>query len=214
MGFATTAVEVALSGFQVFSFLLVVNLLLFPIVWSWSGLRMSRNKRTTPGPWKRPQLQIRTLMLVVAYVAFLFGLGLSAERLSDSARQYTQKSMTFDSVADSYRKIGRDSGVEARQMRGTVEQLRLGKIPDGLLPGVAEFLRSLDVDPKATPESRKYHRDLITEGIERTRTLYERNAIVWGDLAGYHRRLAAKYDKARWRPWLPVEPDPPSPPNP
>ncbi len=150
---------------------------------------------------------------MVAYVAFLFGLGIPAQRLSDSARQYLQKFVKHDEMFNIYSKLGRKSELEARQKRGTVEQLRLGKIPNGLLPGQAEFLRSLDIDPNVTPEYRKYRRDLITEGEEQTRTRQERNAIVFGDVAEYHRRLAAKYDKARWRPWLPVEPDPPMPPS-
>ncbi|WP_020465477.1 hypothetical protein [Singulisphaera acidiphila] len=30
-------------------------------------------------------------------------------------------------------------------------------------------------------------------------------------LAAHYNRLAIKYDRAQWRPWLPVEPDPPLP---
>ena len=44
------------------------------------------------------------------------------------------------------------------------------------------------------------------------RIFQERNAIVYQGLADYHGQLAAKYEKARRRPWLPVEPDPPMPP--
>ncbi len=212
-GFVFTAVEVALAGFQMFSFLLVFNLLLLPIFSLRMGLSFSRNIRAAPGPWKRPQLQIRTLMLIVAYVAFLLGLGVSAERLSGSARRYSTKFYVSNSQATFYAKISRHWGAEARKRRETVKQLRLGKTPDGLLPAVAEILRSLDADPKVTPEYRKSQRDSFTNMEERIRTMWERNAIVNGDLAEYHRRLAAKYNKARWRPWLPVEPDPPPPPN-
>ena len=80
-----------------------------------------------------------------------------------------------------------------------------------LLPGQREFLRSLD--QTATPEYRQARYNLIADGEERSGKIQALNEVVFKGLVAYHRKLAAKYDLARRRPWLPVEPDPPPPPS-
>jgi hypothetical protein len=59
------------------------------------------------------------------------------------------------------------------------------KIPDSLFPDRKDFLRSLDLDP----------------------------VVVLRGLVEHHEQLAAKFGRARWRPWPAVEPDPPWPPT-
>ncbi len=181
------------------------------------GYNRGRGVRTRPLKWKPPQLRTRTrtrtVMVLVAYVALLCGVGVGTQKLGNSARQYYQKYVTSDSMAKTFRPLAKKSEAEAIQRREAAKQLHAGKIPDSLMPGQIDFLRSLEVDPKVTPKYREYRRGLITAGEERLQTMQERNAIVFRGLVEYHQKLADKYDRARRRPWLPVEPDPPMPPT-
>jgi hypothetical protein len=211
-GFVVTAIQVASSGYQLLPFL-CWNLIWAPYLGLIMGHRLGRGRRASPLKWKRPQLRTRTLMVVVAYVALLFGTGLPAERLGNTARKYFQNWATADSMAKIYRQLGQKSESNAKLRSANVAELHAGKIPEGLHPGQKDFLRSLDLDPKVTPEFREYRRRLITEGEEQTRTREEHNVAIFRGLVEYHDQLAAKYDRARWRPWLPVEPDPPLPPT-
>jgi hypothetical protein len=213
LGFVVTAVQVAWSGYHLLPFWIVWNLIWVPYMGLILGNGLGRPRGAVRWKWKRPQLRTRTLMVVVAYVALLFGMGASTSRLGNSARQSHQKFVTADSMAKIFQIQGVKSEAEARLWRKAVEQLRAGKIPDSLHPDQVHFLRSLDLDPKVTPEFREYRRGLIMDYEEQKLTMQERNAVVFRGLVEYNRQLAAKYDRARWRPWLPVEPDPPMPPT-
>jgi hypothetical protein len=213
VGFVVTAIHLVYSGYHILPFQLVWNLIWAPYLGLIVGAKLGRRRQAGPWKWKRPQLRTRTLMVIVAYVALLFGMGVSTQRLGDQARQYHQKYAHADFMAKTYREQGLKSEVEARRKRDAVELLRSGKIPDSLFPVQKDFLRSLDHDPKVTPEFREYRRGLITEGEERIGTMQERNVVVYRRLVEYNEKLAAKYDRARWKPWLPVEPDPPMPPT-
>jgi hypothetical protein len=213
VGFVVTAVHVVIVGYHILPALLVWNLIWAPYLGLILGTKLGRKRRAGPWKWRRPQLRTQTLMVVVAYVALLFGMGVSTQRLGNSARLYYQKYVTADSMAHLFREQGKKSEAEASQKRDAVDQLRAGKNPDSLHPIQKDFLRSLELDPKVTPEYRKYRRGLITDGEERTGTMQERNAVVYRGLVEYNEQLAAKYNRARWRPWLPVEPDPPMPPT-
>ena len=209
---ASTAYLVGDDNYQNLPFL-VFYLTWWPPLYLIMGRRMARPRGARCPKWKLPRFRTQTLMMVVAYVAVLLGLSVQLVPLGARAGQYLQKSVSADSMAKVYRVLLRRSADEASQKRQAVEQLRAGKIPESLLPGQRDFLRSLDVDPKITPEYREYRRGLITDGAEQTRIRQERNAIVFQGLVDYHEQLAAKYEKARRRPWLPVEPDPPMPPT-
>jgi hypothetical protein len=211
-GFVLTAIQVASSGYQLLPFL-CWNLIWAPYLGLIMGHRLGRGRRAGPLKWKRPQLRTRTLMVSVAYVALLFGTGLPAERLGNTARKYFQNWVTADSMAKIYREQGQKSESDAKFRSANVAELHAGKIPEGLHPGQKDFLRSLDFDPKVTPEYRSYRHRLITEGEEQKRTLQERNVVVFRGLVEHFEQLAVKYDRARWRPWFPVEPDPPLPPT-
>ena len=211
VGFVATAIHVAISGYHILPFQFVSNLVLFPCVYSIIGLNRYRARYVGTWRWKCPQIRIGTLMGIIAYVALLFGMGVSSNRLGSTARQYYQKYVTAKSMAQVFGDQGRKSEAEVEKRRRNVEQFREGQIPDGLLPMQKDFLRSLDQDPKAAPEYRKYRRGPIRDGEQLQLTLQESNVIVFRKLADYHGKLAAKYDEARWRPWLPVEPDPPPP---
>ena len=150
-------------------------------------------------------------MLAVAYVAFLCGIEVWAGRLNKIALGYSAKSAMFDGVANVWRAASQKSAIEADRARQTVEQLREGKIPDKMSPGQVDLLRSLDVDPKVTPEFRAKRREQISKLEDSTRAMQERNAALFRGWAEDNARLAAKYEHARWHPWLAVEPDPPLP---
>lgn len=211
LALAITAAQVASRGFDVLQELLIWNLIWAPYLGAFLGLGLSRTRRPGPRTWRRPQLRTHTLMVVVAYVAFLFGMGAWAGKLSRPARQYHQKWATADSLSKTYRELGQKAEDDAALRRSNVGGLHAGKIPEGLLLGQRDFLRSLEEDSKVTPDHRKLRRDLITDGEEKSMIRQEQNADLFGRLAAYHDGLAAKYDRARWRPWLPVEPDPPVP---
>ncbi len=211
VGFAVTAVQLANGAYYILPFRLVWNLIWAPFLGVIMGVGLSRTRR--PGPRRRrlPQLRTRALMTVVAYVAILLGMGISTQKLGDDARLYLQKWATADSMGKVFREQKRQSEDDAKLRRANVAELRAGRIPEGLLPIQREFLRSLEEDPKVTAEHRTYRRDLITDGEEATRIRQEHNVEFLGRLEDYHEQLAAKYGRARLRPWLPVEADPPMP---
>lgn len=211
LALAYTAWFVARWDYGILQPMIVWNLIWAPCVCSRIGLGLSRTRRPGPRSWRLPRLRTRTLMLAIAYVAFLFGVGDWAGKIGGPARQYHQKWAAADSSATSSRNLERFWADHARQRRANVEALRAGKIPEGLFATQRDFLRSLEADPKRTPKERKFHRDLITDLEERLRISEEQSADLNRRLAEYHDGLAAKYDRARWRPWLPVEPDPPAP---
>ncbi len=211
VGFLVTAVHVAIVGYHILPSQLVFNLMMFPYLGSLIGFRRYRARYVETWKWKRPQIRTGTLMWVVAYVALLFGMGVLSDRVGWRARQYYQKYVNSESIAKVYRDQGHKSEVEVIKRRRNLEQFREGKIPDGLLPMQIEFLRNLETDPKATPEYRKYRRGLIEAGERLQLMPQESNVVIFGKFTDYYQKLADKYDRARWHPWLPVEPDPPPP---
>ena len=110
-----------------------------------------------------------------------------------------------------YRELELKSEADAELRRANVAGLRAGEIPVGLLPTQRELLRSLEVDAKVTPASRQHLRQVITDLEAYHQTRQEKNVAYLRRLGAYYENLAAKYDRARLRPWLPVEPDPPVP---
>jgi hypothetical protein len=125
--------------------------------------------------------------------------------------RHSQKAIFSAGMAKVYRELRLKPEADAKLRRENVAQLQAGNIPNGLLPGQVDFLRSLDLGPKVTPEFREYRRGLIQEGEERAGVRQEQAMDFLRRLVDYHEQLATKYDRARWRPWLPVEPDPPMP---
>lgn len=209
LGFVVTAVHVALSGWRILPFQLVLNLIWCPYLCALIGYNRCPVPRDGSG--KRLRLHTRFLMVLIAYVALLFGMGVTTGRLGTTALRYYNKYSSSESMAKVFREQARKSELEARQKLGSAAQLRSGKIPESLLQIQKDFLRSLD--RTATPEYRKLRYGMIADGEERVGKLQERNAMVYRGLTEYHEELAAKYDRAQRRPWLPVAPDPPMPPT-
>jgi hypothetical protein len=214
LDFIVTAAQVVTSEYTLRDVpqLLVWNLWWASYVGASSGLiGLIRSRHPGPWIWRRPQFRTRTLMVVVAYLAFLFSAVVSSHRLSIGAMRYSQKAIASAGMAKVFRDFRLKPEADAKLKRENVAQLQAGKIPEGLHPGQVDFLRSLDLDPKVTPEFRKYRRGLIQEGEEQAGVRQKQAMAFLRRLVDYHEQLATKYDRARWRPWLPVEPDPPMP---
>jgi hypothetical protein len=212
LGFACTAAQMATFGYH---FLLVLdpvlNLIWAPFLGVVIGRALSRTRPEKPRKWTPPQLRVLTLMVIVTYVALLFGVGVSTIRIGIAAQRYLQESVSSAERARIYREQGRKCDSDAKLKRANVADLRAGKVPVGLLPIQREFLQSLEDDPKVTPDYRAYVRGPITEGEEAHRIRQEHNVVVMGRIAEHFEKLAAKYEWYRWHPWLPIEPDPPVP---
>jgi hypothetical protein len=211
MGFVITAVQIGDDGYYILPFHLVWNLIWAPFLGAMMGLGYSRRGQTGPRRWGRPQLRTRALMAVIAYVALLLGTAISTLEIGNNARKYNQKALNSVELAKVHRDLGVKSEADAKLKRANVMGLRAGKIPDGLLQVQREFLQGLEDDAKATPEYRKYRRDLILGSEEQDVSRHELNVIMLRKRVDYFESLEDKYKRARKRPWLPVEPDPPVP---
>ncbi len=136
------------------------------------------------------------LMVLVAYVALLFGMGVRRNAWATRLASITRNACRPDRSPRSYEPLARTSEAEASRKRESVKQLLSGKIPDSLLPVQQDFLRSLDADSTITPKYREYRRGLITQGEELMRNQQERSAVFFRNLVEYHQKLADKYEKA------------------
>ncbi len=191
LGFAATAFQVMLHGYHMLPGQLIWGLIWAPGLGLLVGDKLGRPRNAGRWKWRRLQLRTGTLMVVVAYVALLFGMGVSTERLGNQAREYYQKTVTARSVTESYETLARTSEAEASRKRESVKQLLSGKIPDSLLPGQQDFLRSLDADSTISQKDREYRRGLITQGEELVRNQQERSAVFFRNLVEYHKHLAS-----------------------
>ena len=203
--------EVALAGYTILLFHFARNMTWAPFWGLVIGRALSRTQPENPGIWTPPQLRIHTLMVIIAHVALLLGVGVSTAGIGVAAQRYLQKTVTSAEMAKIYREEARKCDADAKLKRKNVTELQAGRIPEGLLQIQRAFLQSLEDDPKATPDYRTYRRGLITEGEEQSRIRMENNVVVLRRIAEHFERLAAKYEWFQWHPWLPVEPDPPVP---
>jgi hypothetical protein len=212
LGLACTAAQIATLGYH-FLLLLdpVLHLIWAPLLGLVVGRALSRTRPEKSRKWGPPHLHVHTQMVIVAYVALLFGVGISTTRLGIAAQRYLQESVNSAERARRYREQARECDADAKLKRANVADLRAGRVPVGLLPIQREFLQSLQDDPKVTPDYRAHRRGLITEGEEAHRIRQEHNVGLMGRIAEHFEKLAAKYEWYSWHPWLPIEPDPPVP---
>jgi hypothetical protein len=147
-------------------------------------------------------------MIVVAYVALLFGLGTQATRYSRLASLYQVKAANARALVDVFQLQAEKMSADLRRAENARE-LRAGRIPDGLLSAQKEFLKGLE---GATTEAyKRYRYGLIADGEERQARLATWNLTRYRRLVAYYARLTAKYTRAARKPWEPVAPDPPPP---
>ncbi len=211
LGSALTAAQVASTGYFILPVQFVLNLIWAPVLGLVIARALSRTQPKKPRKWTRPQLRIHTLMVIVAYVALLLGVSVSTFRIGTAAQRYLQKSINSADMAKVFREQSRKCDADARLKRKNVTELQAGKIPEGLFQIQREFLKSLEDDPKVTPDYRNDRRGRIMEGEEQDRIRHEKNVVNLGRIADHFERLAAKYEWFQWHPWLPIEPDPPVP---
>jgi hypothetical protein len=211
VGLVSTLIDLAWRGWFILPDQLILNLLLFP----YFGVVLSFNLSRVPGEpkwsWRFMRFNMRTMMIVVAYFALLFGLGVVAGRSGSSAKRYHQQYVNAKQMVDVFGGILRKEQVQAPVRLRNAERLRELAIPADILQGQKDFLKSLDTDKKVTPDYRKYRYELIADGEERLGRMAEKNVKEFTALVDYYAKLAVKYKKAQQKPWLPVEPDPPRP---
>ncbi len=211
LSFVATSIDLAWRGWFILPNELVFNSLLFPYIGVLIGFNLSRVTGEPKWSWRCMRFNMRTVMLLIAYLALLFGLGVETGRIGRSAQRYHQQCVTAKEMVKVFGGFLRKEEARAPVRLRNAERLRHGAIPADITQGKKDFLKSLDANQKVTPEYRKYRYDLIAEGEELQGRLAAKNAQAYTTLVDYYSKLAAKYEKATQEPWLPVEADPPRP---
>jgi hypothetical protein len=211
LGLVSTLLDLAWRGWFILPVQLILNLLFFPYFGVLLGFNLSRVPGEPKWSWRFLRFNMRTMMLVVAYVALLFGLGVVTGRIGGSARRYHQQYVNAKQMMNVFGGILRREQAKAHIRLRNAERLRGGAIPPDIMQGQKDFLKSLDMDKKVKPDYRKHRYDLIADGEELLGRMAEKNVQTYTTLVDYHAKLAVKYKKAQQEPWLPVEPDPPRP---
>jgi hypothetical protein len=129
----------------------------------------------------RVRFTVRRMMIAVAVVAVLIGVGLHVER----AIRFSRLSTNYVEFAAMYAEYESILRKRERNHRELAERER---------ESADKFQRSSSVE---------LWRRLAQEDTDR--------ADKFKSLAEYHSRMKAKYQAAARRPWLDVEPDPPRP---
>lgn len=205
---ASAAVDFHFRGWPHVGGTLTGGLFLFPYLGSMLGFNQAL-RRGDPKPSLRDaRFGMRTLMILTAYLALLFGLGMRVSRVSNAVNLSLVRSQNAVQTADLFRKI-LDQNLANVGRSANAEALRAGRIPEGLDPSQAEFLKSLDAT--ATEDFKKLRYGAIADGEQRQADLAVKNVDVFRRLVAYQEQLAEKYAKAAKEPWLPVAPDPPPP---
>jgi hypothetical protein len=130
----------------------------------------------------RVRLTVRRMMIAVAVVAILCGVGLQirrAIRLSRLSAEYTRQAVNFAEFESTWRQSERHHREREQELRKLVDDPRQGV-------GGPEFWRRM-----AKGE---------TDEAEKLKSLAE-----------FHASMKSKYQAAARRPWIAVEPDPPWP---
>lgn len=202
-------VAFAFLGWRMFPFQLVWAFVFYPAFSAFVAHQRAVPRDGTLS-W-RLRFGTRTLLLLVAYCAFLCALGVLSAPIGKRAQLYHGKASSSQSMADSFGAIATKAETEGPMRLRNAEELRAGTIAAGITQDQKDFLRSLE--KTATPGYRKERFGLIADGEERLGRLDQHNAVIMRGLTEYYRQLAAKYRNAAGRPWLLVEPDPPMPPT-
>ena len=206
LGLATSAIDFAWRGWPYISGALGFNLVFYPFV----AALIARNaalRRGDPKPSRRDfRFGMATLMILTAYLAFYLAVMARTARLGGVARAAQNNSRSARTMADIYRRL-LDQALRDKERSKNAEELRAGRIPPGLDPSQAAFLKSLD--GTATEEYRKYRYGLIADGEQHQADLGAANVDTFRRQVDYRNQLAEKYARVTLQPWLPIPPDPP-----
>ncbi|SIO43098.1 hypothetical protein SAMN05444166_4661 [Singulisphaera sp. GP187] len=203
-----TALDFVWRGWPFLAETLIPTLLWWPYLGLLFGYSMSLQPGASKPSIRNFRFRMRTVMILVAYVALLFGLGTQSARYSGLARIYHEKDRAARAMVDFFQSQIEKSRVDLKRA-DNAKELIAGRIPDGLDPSQKVFLKGLE--GKSTESYKQYRYGLIADGENRQAGLAAKNLAEYGALVESHRKLAAKYAKAAREPWVPVEPDPPMP---
>ena len=208
IAFVATALDFAWRGWPFLAGTFLSGLLLYP----YFGMLLGYNISIRPGAAKPSirnfRFRMGTLMILVAYLGILCGLGTVALRYSRLAEQHHFKALNVCTMMAVYRTLVERNRADLKRA-DNARELCAGRIPDGISPSQKNFLKGLEGN--ATAEYKKYRYGLIADGEDRTAGLAAKNLPQLTDRLANYERLAEKYTKAEQKPWVPVEPDPPMP---
>ncbi len=201
-----TILEVAWRGWWFLDVTLIPALLIYPWFCASAGLNLGLRMGHPRPSIRRLRVSLRTLMVLVAYVGLMFGLGMGAVRLSRNARHFHEISLSEQSLGDGFEIQAQQYLADLGLRKKNADELRHGRIPEELQDEHRTFLRSLD---STAGEEEKIHRFsqiavLEEQRAEQSETLFRSNDRS----AKYLKMLAAKHRKAAREPWAPVAPDP------
>ncbi|MDR3617779.1 MAG: magnesium transporter [Paludisphaera borealis] len=208
VGAMASVLDFAWRGWPYVSEMLGLSLFLFPYFGAILGFNMG-SRPGDPKPSLRDiRFRMRTLMILTAYFAICLAVAVQTSRVSGAAKIYHFKARDAVTTAGVFQGI-LDQQIADLGRKRNAEELRAGRIPEGIDKSQKDFLRSLD--QTATEEYKKYRYGLIADGEQRLAEIALSNVDVYSRIVDYFKKLAEKYEKARLEPWLPVEPDPPMP---
>jgi hypothetical protein len=202
-----TILEVAWRGWSYLDATLIPAMIIYPWFCAAEGRHLGLRLEHPRPPIRRLRVSVRTLMVLVAYVGLMLGLGMWAVRLSRNARHFHEMSLSEQSIGDGFeiqaQKYLADVGLRTKN----ADELRHGRIPEELEDEHKTFLRSLD---KTAGEEDRSHRFSQIAVLEEQRAQQSEAMFRSNDRSARHlKTLAAKHRMAAREPWVPVAPDPP-----
>ena len=208
VGLATSALDFAWRGWPYLSETLGFSFCFYPYLGALLGFNLGLRPGDPKPSLRDVRFGLRTLMILTAYLAVYLALLVRSSGISSAARLYLSKSQSEREMATVFQKLLDQSVAETGRFKNA-EELRAGRIPDGLLPSQKQFLKSLD--QTATEEYKKYRYGLIADGEQRRAELGAQNVKEYTRFVDYYKALGEKYARVAQTPWLTVEPDPPRP---
>jgi hypothetical protein len=200
-----TSLEVAFRGWTVLD-LLIPELFIFPWLGAYAGLIFGLRPGDPKPSIRRLRVSLRTSMILVAYIALLFGLGMQAVHLGGVARERRALSLNAQAVGDFHRREIETFLVEMPRRMKNAEELRRGRIPEELAKVNRAFLKSFD--KTASDEYKKRRYSLMADSEEHQAKVAEEMIRTNERAANYWKTRADKYRKAAQERWAPVGPDP------
>ena len=202
-----TTLEVAWRGWSFLDVTLIPAMLIYPWFCAAEGRHLGLRLGHPRPSIRRLRVSLRTLMVLLAYVGLMFGLGMEAVRLSRNARHFHEMSLSEQSIGNGFeiqaQKYLADVGLRTKN----ADELRHGRIPEELQDEHKTFLKSLD---KTAGEEYRRHRFSQIAVLEEQRAQQSEEMFRSNDRsAKYLKMLAAKHRRTALEPWAPVAPDPP-----
>lgn len=208
VGLTTSALDFAWRGWPYLSETLGSSLFFGPCFGALIGFNLGLRPGDPKPSVRAIRFGLRTLMILTAYLGFCLALVVRTSGISGAARLYLAKSQSARETKAVYQKI-LDQCLEDAKRTTNAEELRAGRIPDGLFASQKEFLKSLD--QTATEAYKKHRYGLIADGEQRRAELAVENIKEYTRFVDYEKTLAEKYARAAQEPWLVIEPDAPRP---